>query len=121
MTDSQRNLFASTWYALSAVGACDAIGGMEYQRVLREWEQAGFPVDLEEFIRRRANIGPEDRGLLSRGHAERLAEYIVQWLRTRNGAELKDAFDNMRMGDYVNLHDELVLILLHGGKPPNWT
>lgn len=49
-----------------------------------------------------------------------LAEYVVQWLQSRNGGELREAFANMRLGDYVRLHDELALILLHGGKPPNW-
>lgn len=38
-----------------------------------------------------------------------LAKYIVEWLRTRNRGELTKL-----------LHEELEMILQHGGKPPNW-
>lgn len=49
-----------------------------------------------------------------------LAEYLVRFLRRRNGAELEPAFGAMRVEDFENLHDELAWILAHGGHPPNW-
>jgi len=52
---------------------------------------------------------------------DELAAYIVEWLRSRNGEQLRPAFDNMRVGDFELMLDELALILQHGGKPPNWT
>lgn len=51
---------------------------------------------------------------------EALAAYIIEWLQVRNGGELADAFDNMRVADLRNLREELEHILLHGGHPPNW-
>ena len=46
---------------LSDKGCCDAPGGMEYRRVLAEWQKAGQPPWIEEFIRARANtlMSPE--------------------------------------------------------------
>ena len=49
-----------------------------------------------------------------------LANYIIKWLKTRNHAELAEAFNNMKVRDYENLKGELPLILEFGGKPPNW-
>jgi hypothetical protein len=49
-----------------------------------------------------------------------LADYIVEWLTTRNRSELAEAFGNMRVRDFELLKDELRLILKCGGKPPNW-
>ncbi len=49
-----------------------------------------------------------------------LAEYLLTWLESRNGGELLDAFQNMRVRDANLLRAELVMILQHGGKPPNW-
>jgi hypothetical protein len=51
---------------------------------------------------------------------EKLAEYIVGWLISRNGAELREVFDGMTVRDFKSLKVELVMILEHGGKPPNW-
>lgn len=53
-------LFRETYKRLAAVGACDEPGGVEYHRVRQEWIAAGRPKDIEEFIRRRANIAPTD-------------------------------------------------------------
>lgn len=53
--------------------------------------------------------------------AEALTDYIVEWLTTRNRAELAEAFGDMKMRDYEGLKGELNLILKCGGKPPNWT
>jgi hypothetical protein len=50
-----------------------------------------------------------------------LADYIIEWLQERNGAELLEAFEAMRVRDARNLREELVMILKHGGRPPNWT
>lgn len=53
--------------------------------------------------------------------SEELAKYIIEFLRTRNLGELEEAFDDMTVGNYRRLENELSLILEHGGKPPNWT
>lgn len=50
--------FFAVYERLSKEGKCDIAGGMEYLRVLREWIEDGQPDDLDEFIYRRANIGP---------------------------------------------------------------
>ena len=44
---------------LSEAGKCDSPGGAEYRRVLHEWIE-NQPDDMEEFIVRRANVGPRD-------------------------------------------------------------
>jgi hypothetical protein len=49
-----------------------------------------------------------------------LADYIMNWLITRNRGELAETFVNMRVRDYDCLKGELRWILKHGGKPPNW-
>ncbi len=51
---------------------------------------------------------------------EQLALYIVEHMRVRNGGELCEAFDNMRVRDRALLIEELTMILEHGGRPPNW-
>lgn len=48
------------------------------------------------------------------------ADYILKWLPRRNGGELQEAFENMRVRDARNLREELVIILRAGGKPTNW-
>lgn len=50
--------FDDVWKALSEEGACDAIGGAEYERVRAAWNRAGG--DIESFIRREANVVPDD-------------------------------------------------------------
>ncbi len=50
--------FFAAYDRLADDGKCDCAGGMEYRRVLREWIDAGQPDDLDEFIVRRANVGP---------------------------------------------------------------
>ncbi len=57
---------------------------------------------------------------MSDEQVERLARYILDFLQNRNGGELEGAIGNMRMSDYRLLHEELKMILKHGGKPPNW-
>lgn len=49
--------FRSVYEALSNEGVCDSPGGVEYQRVLQEWLDAGRP-EASVFIRLRANAGP---------------------------------------------------------------
>lgn len=51
--------FATTYVAMAALGQCDEPPGAEYSRVLREWNEAGMPENIADFIRRRANVGPE--------------------------------------------------------------
>lgn len=49
------------------------------------------------------------------------AEYIFEWLERRNGGQLREAIESMTVRDRRLAIDELALILLHGGRPPNWT
>jgi hypothetical protein len=49
--------FFEAYERLAKEGKCDCAGGMEYRRVLREWIE-NKPDDLDEFIVRRANVGP---------------------------------------------------------------
>lgn len=49
-----------------------------------------------------------------------LAKYIVEWLIRRNGAELQEPIESMKVSDYRLMHEELEMILQHRGKPPNW-
>ena len=50
-----------------------------------------------------------------------LAHCILNWLESRNGAELEPALEGMTVGDQRRMREELTLILEHGGRPPNWT
>lgn len=50
----------------------------------------------------------------------KLAAYIVDWFARRNGGEHREAIESMRVSDYRLMHDELEMILVHKGKPPNW-
>lgn len=47
--------FDQTWEALSKVGSCDSIGGMEYERVKREWLEFDMPEPIASFITIRTN------------------------------------------------------------------
>lgn len=60
-------------------------------------------------------------GALTEQAATECADFILGWLRERNGAELANAFDEMRVKDAKLMRDELIWILQHGGKPDNWT
>lgn len=54
------DVFDRTWRACAQRGWCDNLGGCEYQRVRGEWAASPTPIgNLHEFIRRRANIGPD--------------------------------------------------------------
>ena len=59
--------FYAAYERLAEEGKCDGAGGMEYRRVLAEWivDQSE---DLDEFIHRRANVGPDGKSLLSGAH-----------------------------------------------------
>jgi hypothetical protein len=46
-----RALFFDEYETLSRTGACDSPGGMEYHRVLDEWEAAGCPEEVADFIK----------------------------------------------------------------------
>lgn len=52
--------FERVWISCESLGWCDGIGVAEYRRVLAEWEAAGHPANIAEFIHVRANIGPWD-------------------------------------------------------------
>lgn len=51
--------FVEQYELLSLAGYCDGLGGMESRRVYLEWILVGFP-PVAEFIKRRANAGPDD-------------------------------------------------------------
>lgn len=42
--------FRLAWLDLSREGKCDVINGDAYNRVLAEWQEAGMPADISEFI-----------------------------------------------------------------------
>ena len=48
--------FLETYERLSSQGRCDGPGGMEYRRVLQEWQEAGRPDNLDDFIPKHANM-----------------------------------------------------------------
>lgn len=50
--------FQVAWERLAQEGFCDAWDGMECQRVLLEWWRTDR-VEIESFIRERANVGPD--------------------------------------------------------------
>lgn len=54
--------FFAVYLRLSHMGRCDAPGGVEYERVLREWHASGSPACVDQFIVARANAGPDGRG-----------------------------------------------------------
>lgn len=56
----ERECFDRSWHRLEECDSVDASGSVEYQRVRREWNEAGRPVhvDLDRWIFDRANIGP---------------------------------------------------------------
>lgn len=52
---------------------------------------------------------------------EELAEYIIRFLRRRNGGQLDSCgIKKMRVQDYELTVRELAMILDCRGKPPNW-
>ncbi len=61
-----------------------------------------------------------DRDIARTELAPKLALYIVNFLRERNGAELDPQFKNMTVANFELLIEQLALILKHKGKPSNW-
>lgn len=51
---------------------------------------------------------------------EKLAHTIFDWLRRRNGGQLREALGMLPLADYEMLISELTMILEHSGIPPNW-
>jgi len=51
--------FNSVWLALEELGYCDDLGGMQYQRIYREWI-AQHIKSIEAFIKKNANELPGD-------------------------------------------------------------
>ena len=51
--------FDAVWVALEALGYCDALGGMQYMRIYREWV-AQHIKSIEAFILINANELPGD-------------------------------------------------------------
>jgi hypothetical protein len=42
--------FHDTFERLSYEGKCDAVGGMEHERILADWISEGCPADIENYI-----------------------------------------------------------------------
>lgn len=55
---ARRRFFVTVWAFLAEEGACDALYGVEFKRVIVEWFDAGAPEDVAAFIRTRANVSP---------------------------------------------------------------
>jgi hypothetical protein len=53
-------------------------------------------------------------------HLNYLANFIFQWLRSRNRGELAPALTMMTAESLDDARGELALILANGGRPPNW-
>jgi hypothetical protein len=68
-----------------------------------------------------ANWVKPQAGALTEEAATECADFILGWLRSRNGEELADALDEMRVKDSRLMREELIYILQAGGKPDNWT
>lgn len=54
--------FRRVYHYMSKLGKCDAVGGVEYRRVLSEWKHAGRPVGISAFILKAANRPPSPQG-----------------------------------------------------------
>lgn len=52
---------------------------------------------------------------------DRLATYIMTWLRDRNRGRHAATIPNPDEEDHALMIEELRMILEHGGKPPNWS
>ena len=48
-------IFRATWQGLSEKGHCDALDGVQFNRVFNEWVAAGYKIPLIPFIREAAN------------------------------------------------------------------
>jgi hypothetical protein len=55
--DPLNGQFNGSWKLLAELGRCDAMGSMEYERVIGEWIAADRPGHVATFITRRVNIG----------------------------------------------------------------
>lgn len=53
--------FDAVWRECEKRGWCDGLEGAEYRRVSQEWLEAGAPLEMARFIRRRTNISSEGR------------------------------------------------------------
>lgn len=50
--------FHVCWERLAEDGFCDAVGSMEWKRVIQEWVEARCPAEIEDCIRESANRPP---------------------------------------------------------------
>jgi hypothetical protein len=64
--ESPMYAFDREYQSLSELGVCAVAFGSEHLRVKHEWGIAGQPEDIETFIRRRANIGPDRKDVAPR-------------------------------------------------------
>lgn len=58
LVDKQTPEFSAAYRRRAGSGAADQFSGRESQRVYREWQEAGQPEDIEDFLRKQANAAP---------------------------------------------------------------
>lgn len=56
-TSNDSRAFKRAYARLGDQGFCDSVGGCEYMRVKEEWKTYKGPMDLDTFIKIRANLG----------------------------------------------------------------
>jgi hypothetical protein len=62
-TSAARRQFDEAYRRLEDQAKVDGIGSSEYERVLEEWKEIGFPVEgVEPYIAIRANVYWDGRG-----------------------------------------------------------
>ena len=85
MDEDDIKAFNACWVKTEKTGGCDGFGGMEYERVKREWDAAGKPENIAEFIIERANVLVSDaHDMLSGDESDAALEaaddVVVKWL-----------------------------------------
>jgi hypothetical protein len=50
--------FLRTWRALASKGFCDGEGSREFFPIRKQWIADGMPADVENYIKKRANMLP---------------------------------------------------------------
>lgn len=90
----------------------------EIKQYLKRCRYSTDPIELPE--RDVLAMAEEIKAARTPRSPRAVAEYIFEWLETRNNAELKEALLAQRTGDRRCAIDELELIIRCSGRPPNW-
>ncbi len=80
--------FCLAWTARADAGVCDGIGGMEFCRVLEEWNVCNRPANVGQFIADRASLSPHTARRAGRVRAAQEAK-AAQTTDDINRAELR--------------------------------